>query len=183
MRYFLSRRLPEANAILLVESGSRSLVEGLIPSLRATWGDDIPIDLVSCYPTLPRGFQPENTRLYRVTEYRGREGRRRLYGALAANRYALLGIVCSGEPLMTKWKWSLALRIPAKLFVINENGDYFWLDRGHLGPLREFVLYRSGLAGAGAVRTLARLLSFPFTLAYLLLYASVVHARRSLRRS
>jgi hypothetical protein len=31
------------------------------------------------------------------------------------------------------------------------------------------------------VRTLARALSFPFTLMYLLLYATVVHARRALR--
>jgi len=181
VRYFLSRRLPEANAILLVESGSRSLLEGLIPNLRATWGDGIPIDLVTCYPTLPRGFEPHNTRLYPVTEYRGRAGRAKLYRELARNRYSLLGMVCSDEPLMTKWKWSLALRIPAKVFVINENGDYFWLDRGHLAPLGEFVLYRSGLAGAGAVRTLARLISFPFTLAYLLLYATAVHTRRLLR--
>lgn len=183
VRYFLSRRLPEPRAILLVESGSRNLLEGLIPNLRATWGADIPIDLVSCYPTLPRGFAPETTRLYKVAEHRGRDGRRRLYRALAANRYSLMGIVCSAEPLMTKWKWALALRIPAKVFVINENGDYFWLDRAHFKPLREFVLYRSGLAGAGAVRTLARLVSFPFTLTYLLLYATAIHARRSLRRS
>ena len=181
VRYFLSRRLPEPNAILLVESGSRGLLEGLIPSLRETWGDEIPIDLVTCYPTLPRGFSAEHTRLYCVTEYRGRQGRGRLYRQLAGNRYSLLGMVCSDEPLMTKWKWSLALRLPAKVFVINENGDYFWLDRGHLGPLREFVLYRSGLAGAGAVRTLAQIVSFPFTLAYLLLYATVVHTRRVLR--
>jgi hypothetical protein len=181
VRYFLTRRLPEANAILLVESGSRALVERLIPSLRATWGDEISIDLVTCYPTLPHGFEPQNTHLYHIAEYRGPGGRGKLFGELAAKRYAVMGIVCSDEALMTKWKWWLALRIPAKIFVINENGDYFWLDRGHLGPLREFVLYRSGLAGAGAVRTLARLVSFPFTLAYLLLYATVVHARRALR--
>jgi len=181
VRYFLTRRLPETDAILLIESGSRSLLEGLIPSLRETWGEEIPIDLVTCYPTLPGGFREETTRLYCVTEYRGRQGRAKLYRQLAANRYRLLGIVCSGEPLMTKWKWALALRIPAKIFIINENGDYFWLDRGHLTPLREFVLERSDLAGAGAVRTLARLVSFPFTLAYLLLYATAVHARRALR--
>jgi hypothetical protein len=33
----------------------------------------------------------------------------------------------------------------------------------------------------GAVRTLARTFSFPFTLAYLLLYATIVHTRRALR--
>jgi hypothetical protein len=75
----------------------------------------------------------------------------------------------------------LGLRVPAKIFVINENGDYFWLDRHHLASLRQFVLYRSGLAGAGAVRSLVRLISFPFTLLYLLLYATAVHARRALR--
>ncbi len=182
MRYFFTGRQPPENAILLVESGSRGLLEGLIPSLRGTWGDSIFIDLVTCYSSLPRGFHPETTRVYRVSDYRGRAGRRILYRELARNRYSLLGIVCSEEPVMTKWKWVLALRIPAKVFVVNENGDYFWLDRKHLGVIRKFVLLRSGLAGAGAVRTLARLFSFPFTLLYLLLYATTVHARRALRR-
>jgi hypothetical protein len=128
---------------------------------------------------LPEG----RSRIYRTTDYRGGAARSRLYQELRANRYALLGIVCSAEPIMTKWKWALALRIPAKIFVINENGDYFWLDRGHMDPLRQIVLLRSGLAGAGAVRTLARALSFPVTLMYLVLYATTVHARRALRRN
>ncbi len=170
------------NAILLVESGSRGLLEGLIGGLRETWGKDLPIDLVTCYATLPRGFDPRTTRLYRVGDYRGREGRRKLYRELTGNRYGLMGIVCSAEPLMTKWKWMLAARIPAKLFVINENGDYFWFDRKHLSAVRQFVLFRSGLAGAGAVRTLVRLFSLPVTLLYLLLYATVVHTRRAIRR-
>ncbi len=182
MRYFLSRRIPEPTSILLVESGSRAILEGLIPNLRATWTDDIFIDLVTCYAKPPEGFRPENARIYRVTDYRGRESRRRLYRELAQNRYSLVGIVCSGEPLMTKWKWVLALRLRAKIFIINENGDYFWLDHGHLAILRELVLLRSGLGGAGAVRTLARVFSFPFTFAYLLLYATIVHTRRALRR-
>lgn len=182
MRYFLSRQIPEPTSILLVESGSRGLLEGLIAGLRETWSEDIFIDLVTCYAAPPAGFGPRNSRIYRVMDYRGREGRRRLYRELALNRYTLIGIVCSGEPLMTKWKWVLALRIPAKVFIINENGDYFWLDRGHASTLREFVLLRSGLAGAGAVRLLARIFSFPFTFLYLLLYASIVHMRRALRR-
>lgn len=183
MRHVLTRGDPPVNAILLVESGSRHLLERLIPSLRQTWGDDILVDLVTCYTTLPQGFVPETTRVYCVTDYRGRELRGQLYRKLTQNRYAFLGILCSGEPLMTKWKWALALRIPAKVFLINENGDYFWLDRYHWHVLWRFVLYRSGLAGAGAVRILARLFSFPFTLVYLLLYATAVHSRRALRRS
>jgi hypothetical protein len=182
MRYYLSARIPEPRAILLVESGSRSILEAVIPGLRRTWGGEVPIDLVSCYANLPRGFDAAATRVYRVADYRGRRARAQLYRRLRQNRYSLVGIVCSGEPLMTKWKWALALRIPAKVFVINENGDYFWLDRKHLKPICQCVLLRAGLAGAGAVRTLASVVLFPFSLLYLLLYASVVHARKALRR-
>ena len=182
MRYFFSRRIPHADAILLIESGSRNLLETVAPGLRQTWGEDVAIDLVTCYARLPEGF-PAETRVYRTSDYRGREGRRRLYRELARNRYGLIGMICSGEPVMMKWKWAIAARIPAKVFLINENGDYFWLDRGHMDPLRQIVLLRSGLAGAGAVRTLARAVSFPVTLMYLVLYATTVHARRALRRN
>jgi hypothetical protein len=182
VRYFFTGRRIPVNAILLVESGSRGLLEKIVPSLRQTWGSDVPIDLVTCYSGLPRGFQPETTRVYRVADYRGSHGRHRLYRELARNRYSMLGIVCSEEPVMTKWKWVLAFRTPAKVFIVNENGDYFWFDRQHLGVIRRFVLLRTGLAGAGAVRTLTRLFSFPFVLVYLLLYAAAVHARRALRR-
>ena len=182
VRYFLTGRLPSVDAILLVESGNRALLESVLPGLRHAWGDDIPVDLVTCYASLPAGFDAKTTRVYRVTEYRGRAARRRLYKELERNRYGLVGIICSEEPLMTKWKWALAFRLPAKVFVINENGDYFWLDRMHLNVMRQFVLLRAGLAGAGAVRTLARAVSFPFTFFYLLLYATTVHARRALRR-
>jgi hypothetical protein len=182
VRNFLSGRLPSVTAILLVESGSRSLLEKVIPGLRETWGSEVALDLVTCYAGLPAGLEGQNPRVYRVTDYRGRAARARLYRELAANRYELLGIVCSGEPLMAKWKWVLALRLPAKVFIINENGDYFWLDRLHLQPLRQMLLLRSGLAGVGAVRTLARLLSFPFTLTFLLLYAAAIHTRRGFRK-
>jgi hypothetical protein len=181
MRYFLSRRIPHADAILLIESGSRSLIESVAPGVRETWGDDVAIDLLTCYARLPQGF-PGNTRVYRTGDYRGRAGRRKLYGELAKNRYGLIGMICSGEPILMKWKWAIALRIPAKVFLINENGDYFWLDRGHLDLVRQIVLLRSGLAGTGAVRTLARVVSFPFTFVYLVLYATAVHTRRALRR-
>jgi hypothetical protein len=183
VRYFLTGRQPAPRAVLLVESGSRGILEGVIPGLRQRWGNAVPIDLLTCYANLPKGFEPENTRAYRVREYRGREGRRKLYRELLENRYSLVGIVCSGEPVMNKWKWLTALRLPAKVFVINENGDYFWLDRKHLGIIRQFVILRAGLEGAGAVRCLARAISFPFTLAYLLLYATTIHAGRALRRT
>jgi len=183
VRYFLTHGDPPVDAILLVESGSRHVLERVIPSLRQTWGEEVSLDLVTCFPGLPQGLQPETTRLYSVSEYRSRDRRKQLYHLLAQARYAFVGIICSAEPLMTKWKWAVALQVPAKVFIINENGDYFWFDRFHWRVVWQLLLLRSGLAGAGAVRTLARVISFPFTLLYLLLYASAVHTRRALRRS
>ena len=182
VRYFLTRGHRPVTSILLVESGSRELLERALVPLRRIWGDQVFIDLVTCYSGLPAGFVPETTRVYRVSDYRGRQSRRGLYRELAKNKYALVGIVCSGQPLMTKWKWALALRLPAKVFIINENADYFPLEIGEWNNVRRFVLSRAGLGGAGAVRTLARVISFPFTLLYLLLYATTVHTRRTVRR-
>ena len=181
VRYFWSRQIPSTDAILLVESGSRSILERVIPHLREIWGEETWLDIVTCYSHQPAGLPENRSRIYRTHEYRGSAGRAKLYGELARNQYRLMGIVCSGEPIMTKWKWALTAQVPAKVFVINENGDYFWLDRGHAKPIREFAFERAGLAGAGAVRTLARVFSFPFTLIYLLIYAAAVHTRRALR--
>jgi hypothetical protein len=140
-------------------------------------------DLVTCYAGLPTHFRADLGAVYRVTDYSGSSARKRLYAELAAQRYNVIGIVCSAEPIMTKWKWMLAARLSAKLFILNENGDYFWFDRGHISSIRHFVLFRAGLTGAGAIRTLARLALFPFTLLYLILYAATVHLRRKLRTS
>jgi len=181
VRYLLTGRLPDANSILLVESGSRDILEKVIAGLHASWGAGVPIDLVSCFANLPRGLDAGSSRVFRVSDYRGRQGRAQLYRELRARNYPLMGIVCSEEPLMTKWKWALAVRVAAKIFIINENADYFWLDRRHLKIIWQFALNRAGLAGAGAVRTLARVFSFPFALFYLLLYAAAVHGRRALR--
>ena len=180
MRHFFSRHIPRPHRILLVESGSRNLIEQARPKIREALGERFEIDLLTCFGKLPAGFPPE-TRVYRTNDYRSREARKALVGELRENGYALVGIVCSGEPILLKWKWALALKLPAKVFLINEGADFFWLDWAHLDLVRQTVLMRSGLAGAGAVRTLARVVSFPFTLGYLLLYASAVHARRALR--
>ena len=76
----------------------------------------------------------------------------------------------------------MAARLPAKVFVLNENGDYFWVDWGHWSIIRHFALFRAGLAGSDAVRTLARLALFQFTLLYLLSYEATVHLARRLSK-
>ena len=175
MKGFFTRRFPAFDRVLLVESGSRHLIEGIVPHLREVCGDEIEIDLITCYAGAPEGIRD---RIYRISDYSGPEGRARLMQELAGRGHTVLGIVCSSEPIMTKWKWMLAARVPAKLFVLNENGDYFWIQWSNWRVIGHFMLYRAGLSGAGAVRTIARLVLFPFTVIYLILYAAAVHLRR-----
>jgi hypothetical protein len=180
MRYFLSRSVPPFSRVLLVESGRRELFDELLGGLYDIH-PQMQADLLTCYQGAPENFRADRGQVYSVNDYRGRPSRKRLYKELAANQYKVVGIICSNEPIMNKWKWALAARLPGKVFVLNENGDYFWLDRGHLGVIRHFILFRAGLTGSGAVRTLARLALFPFTLLYLILYVATVHLRRKLR--
>jgi hypothetical protein len=180
LRYFVSKAVPPFSRVLLVESGSRQLLEDLLTGLYEVHSD-MTADLVTCYAGTPEKFRIDRGAVYRVTNYPDAASRKNFYAELVNNRYTVVGILCSAEPIMTKWKWMLAFRLPCKVFVLNENGDYFWLDRGHWSNIRQFVLFRAGLSGAGAVRTVTRLVLFPFTLLYLILFAATVHLRRKLR--
>jgi len=179
---FLRLRFPEVSRVVLVESGSRRLSQGVIPHLRRIFGLRIPIDLVTCYAGLPSGLADDAEGLFQVHKYRGRQGRKRLYRELLARRPSVLVMICSGEPILMKWKWALAFRLPVKLLVVNENGDYFWFDRRNWRTIRHFILFRAGLSGSDAVRTISRVLVFPLTLAFLLLYAAGIHLRRRVYR-
>lgn len=163
--------------MLLIESGSRALLEETIPKLRATWGPELPVTLITCYGGLPAGL-PQDTEVFRVTDFGSPEKRRILMQQLRRGGYTLAGMICSGEPIMTKWKWLIAWKVPAKFLIVNENGDYFWAHRENSAIIREFVLVRLGLTGAGAIRTIGRILLFPFSVLFLLLYAGVAHAGR-----
>lgn len=180
MRHFFTRRTPEFTRVLLIESGSRRLFDHFIPALYRFYGERLEIDLVTCFAGVPEDFHGT---VYRVTDYHGRAGRKRLYAELIARGYPIVGMICSGESIMTKWKWALAAKVPAKIFALNENGDYFWFDWAHWRVMLHFVLYRAGLTGSAAIPTLARLVFFPVSLAYLLVYAGAVHLRRKLRRA
>jgi hypothetical protein len=181
LRLFLSQRIPHFDRVAIVESGSRQLLEDLLPGLYELYGTQLQIDLITCYAGAPAGFRADRGRLWRITDYPGPAGRARIVHELQARHHSIIGILCSNEPIMTKWKWMLALRLPAKLFVLNENGDYFWVDYGNWRTLLHFVLFRAGLKGPDAVVTLGRLLSFPLAFIYLLAFAGVVHLRRRVR--
>lgn len=180
MRLFFSRHIPSIERLLLVESGSRYILDNLIPGLVEGYSENLHIDVVTCFNGEPAQL-PANARIYRVWEYPDSPSRNRLLKELLENKYNTVGIICSGEPVMTKWKWWLALKIPAKVFVLNENGDYYWFDYSNWRIMLHFALFRVGLTGADAVTTVTRVVLFPFTLCYLMLYAAAVHLRRKVR--
>jgi hypothetical protein len=72
--------------------------------------------------------------------------------------------------------------MPSKILIVNEHADFFWLDRGHLAALIAFLQRRSGFADESALRSLARVVTFPFLFVYLAIYAASVHAARAVRR-
>ena len=180
MRYFFQREDPPHTRVLLIESGSRSLIEGVLPHLHRQFGPDVEVDLVTCYAGLPAGYDTSTT-VFRVTDYVTPESRADFVRHLKARGYSSAGMICSAEPIMTKWKWMLALRLPAKFFIMNENGDYFWVHRDNSKVIKRFMLVRLGLAGEGSLHTIGRLVMFPFSLLFLMLYALTVHTRRKLR--
>ena len=179
--FFLTRWIPPIQRVLFVESGGRDVLSRFLPLFRQKTRDRVVIDLVTCYDGFPEGFQHERARVYRVSDYTTGATRRALVAELRANRYDAVGIICSGEPIMTKWKWALAARVPAKVFIVNENSDHFWLDRTNWRIIRHFIVFRAGLSGADFVPAVTRLLLFPFLLLYLVVYAAAMHARRRLR--
>jgi hypothetical protein len=180
LRHFLRTDIPDCPRILLIESGPRVVIERVILHLRDLFGPDVEMDLVTCYAGEPAGFRG---RVFNVNDYGGAAGRDALWADLVQRNYAAGGVVCAAVPIMTKWKWWLVYKVPAKIFIINENADYFWLDRAHLRQLRKFATHRMGISGAAAAPALLRLLFFPVTLVYLLLYAGTMHLRRRIRQT
>jgi hypothetical protein len=178
VKYFFNKRGPKLDRMVLVESGPREIFEKLLPSL---YPHCPAIDLVTCFNGAPPTFQHDRGNVYQVGDYQGKDGRARLYAELRSREHSAIGIICADLPIMTKWKWALTANVPAKLFVVNENGDFFWADYSNWRIIVHFVLFRAGLTGADAVPTLTRLAMFPFTLIFLLGYAGVAHARRRLR--
>ena len=82
---------------------------------------------------------------------------------------------------MLWWKLVALLVFPSKFIIVNENADYFLLDYEHLPNLRGLLFHRTDLQPALAIHVVMRMLTFPFALGYLLVYAAWAHLRRLLQ--
>jgi hypothetical protein len=182
LRYFWNvKRFPEKSRILLVESGSREVLEKAIPTVRTFWdGETPPIDLFTCFSGVAEGIGDDG-QIYRVADYPGPE-RKKLLLELKNRGYAVMGIVCSEEQILAKWKLLIAVGVPAKLLVINESGDCFWCDRNNWTAIRQFLASRSGMTGATVLRSVLQTAVLPFTFIWLLFFAAGAHGARMFNR-
>ena len=194
MRWFFSRHAPEVDRLLLVESGPRSVAEAVVPRIRKLFGEDVPIDLLTCLRTDPKGLnnngtgpntgQNQNARapkVWRVIDCIDTDSRWELLWRIRYERHPATAIICAGSPIMMPWKLATLALLPSKFLIINENADFFWLDRSQFSALTSLLTQRAGLQQDLAVRIVGRAILFPLTLVYLLGFAAWVHGRRLLR--
>lgn len=177
MRYFLTRRAPPVTRILLIESGPRELGEKAIGCLRKAFGADVPIDVLGCRRAPLQG----------VASYADASESRTISARLAVLRrirrggYSVAGVLSAGDSTMALWKWAAIAVVPAKFLVLNENVDFFWIDRAHWPNAVALLQQRSGLGGESTVRAMAWFAALPFAALFLLSYAAWVHVARVFR--
>jgi hypothetical protein len=176
----VSRWTPECDRVLVIESGARGAADKFLKSL---YNEERPdrVDVLTCHGSAPVSFDTEKGHVYMTQQATSGPARSQLFRELAGARYSSVCLLCTGDPIMTKWKWMVACRIPAKVLIVNENADSFWLDRGHLASVRKLIRERMGLHRITPPRIISQLILFPFTLAALLVFALVVHTERRLR--
>jgi hypothetical protein len=168
VRYFWNvKRFPEKGPILLVESGTRELLEKAIPTIRTFWdGRTPPIDVFTCFSGIPEGIGDDGE-IFRVADFPGPE-RKKLLREFKTRGYAVMGVVCSDEIILNKWKWMIMLNVPA--------------NRENWPAIREFVASRSGLTGATVLRSILQTAALPFTFTWLLCFAAGAHTVRAFNR-
>lgn len=173
MKGFFTRRTPSTARILLIESGPRPLGELAVQRLRQVFGPETQVDALHCQASPPAGVE----QAWGVNSM----GRWALLRELRRAGHPTAALLAGGDPIMAPWRWVSLAVLPAKFLIVNENGDFFWLDRGNAAMLVQFAQQRSGLGGESAVRSLARIVLIPLAFLYLLGYAAVIHTIRGFR--
>jgi hypothetical protein len=180
MLRFISKWTPLFDRVLVVESGARSVTEHFLRELYAR-AELERLDVLTCYGGPPSNFDPGKGQIYETHRAQSAQARRKLLAGFRSTRYSAICILCTGVSVMTKWKWTTAAMVPAKVLLVNENSDTFWLDRGHLRYVKGMINERMRLNQISPLRLLQELCLFPFTLMILLAFAAKTHVRRILR--
>ena len=174
MKGFFNNAVPPARDILLIESGSQHVLVRALGGIRQVF-PEARLHLITCWPDPPQGSFAS---VLRVRDYPGRRAKLRLLTSFRRKPSDVLAVVCSKEPVMYAWKMMALLLVPAKTLIINENGDFFWLDWHNRRTLRRFLQTRWGIVHREFLLTLLRAMAFPLTVLFLLATAAWLYARR-----
>src|SRR5512140_1126536 len=160
MRYFFRGRVPKTGRVLLIESGSRHILEKAYPRVAALF-PGATFALCTCFPgePAPGGFES----VYRVSEREGAFAKLRLLAHLVVHAAPpVAAVISSTESVMSTWRAALFVLLPSKILVINEHADFFWFDWSNRKMIAKFLAARAGVDGFSALRTTCRVLAFPF---------------------
>ena len=180
MKWFLRRSIPPITRILLIESGPRQHAQLLIPRLRTAICGSAPIDLFTCLPDLPAGLGAD-TRAWRSYEARNHSARWHMLLGLRRERHSAAAILCGESPLLGIWKLVLAALLPAKILLVDDRHNIFWLDFGHWRKALQLGISWSGVRHPEFARKTTHLLLAPFALVVLLGFAAKAHIGRLVR--
>ena len=185
---FLRRAQPPFDRILLIESGQRAVAERILTYLYQEKSAER-IDLLTCYSGWPAAFDANRGTVFSVHDPEARRNRRAFIRKLAGGPYDLVALLCTGSPILERWKWTIALLTPARLILVNESAKYFGLDIWNLRTARLMLFKRlnpfadadMGSSAEALITSVMDLLLTPFVVGYLLLTTAVIHLRRLLR--
>ena len=180
MRFLFSRRIPAIDRILVVESAPRAICEKFLQHVYERQPAER-VDILTCYGSAPQNYDHQRGSVFLTQQAATSNARWELIRHFKAQSYSAVAIFCAGDTLMRNWKWAIAAKVPAKILIINENADFFWLDRKHWRNARALITHRTGFHGSGPLRVMQQMITLPFAIVFLAGYAAVVHAKRTLR--
>jgi hypothetical protein len=176
MHRFLARAQPSFERLLLIESGPREAGEKALRYFYAA-KHTAQIDVLTCYSTPPAAFDPARGALLSVHDREVVENRTRFIGKLARTPYTVVAILCTGSPILERWKWAIALKTSARLIAVNEEANYFTVDVWNIGSAKLMLQRRLDITQA-TFTALLQWLAAPFAIGYLALCTAVIHFRR-----
>lgn len=177
MRGLWERAQPPLRRILVIESGPRETGELVLSRLLAL--PSLECDVLTCYTTAPAAFNPERGSLLSVHAPEAISHRPAFLNKLAMAPYDAVFILCPGSGVLAKWKWAIAAKCKTRLAIADEYGEWFFVSVHNLSQLAVLLVRRSNLASFPLLLlAIAKLLVAPLVIAYLILYAVLIHLRR-----
>ena len=173
MKYYFRKKVPLAHDVLFIESGSPKVTRRALGGIRQIF-PGARYHLLTCRSDAPT---VRFDTVFRTFDYPSWWSKLRLLLSFRRKRWEVMAILCTGERILWRWKILALALVPAKVLVVNENADFFWLHWGNWRTLRQLLAARWGVNLGGLCSTTLRVLVFPFTLLFLLFIAAFLYTR------